>query len=250
MRKILVSDYDGTFYINDEDIERNIRRVKKFQEKNHVFIIATGRSYHDFKEVLQEHKIPYDYLIINQGATILDSKDHVIANYPIEDSVKEQLIKELNLYDQDNMFVCKKLESRVSIKENQVTKIHKRFDSFEETREVSQRINERYKNEINSYVITPTNATEIISAKTNKAKAIQVVIDRENIEKGNVHTIGDSYNDMEMLTAFHGACMKNAAEEVKQICRRTYSSVSELIDELLGEENEETKSTNEYNYCD
>ena len=41
--KLLASDYDNTFYISDEDIVKNINKVKKFR-KNTLFLIATGRS--------------------------------------------------------------------------------------------------------------------------------------------------------------------------------------------------------------
>ena len=56
MKKILVSDYDQTFYLNDEDIEKNKTSVKKFRDKGNIFIFATGRSYMDFmkKELLAQ----------------------------------------------------------------------------------------------------------------------------------------------------------------------------------------------------
>ena len=40
--KILVSDFDRTFY--DEKYQESIEMVKKFREKNNVLIIATGRD--------------------------------------------------------------------------------------------------------------------------------------------------------------------------------------------------------------
>ena len=48
MRKILVSDYDQTFYLNDEDIEKNKKSVEEFRKKGNIFVFATGRSYFDF----------------------------------------------------------------------------------------------------------------------------------------------------------------------------------------------------------
>ena len=35
-KKILVSDYDRTFYVNDEDIEKNKIAVNKFRKKGNV----------------------------------------------------------------------------------------------------------------------------------------------------------------------------------------------------------------------
>lgn len=36
MKKLLVSDYDNTFYINDEDIEKNKNQVKKFIGRKYI----------------------------------------------------------------------------------------------------------------------------------------------------------------------------------------------------------------------
>ena len=47
-KNILVSDYDQTFYLNEEDIEKNKKAIELFREKENIFIIATGRSYLDF----------------------------------------------------------------------------------------------------------------------------------------------------------------------------------------------------------
>ena len=40
MKKLLVSDYDQTFYINDEDIEKNKIAVNEFRKKGNIFVIA------------------------------------------------------------------------------------------------------------------------------------------------------------------------------------------------------------------
>ncbi len=40
MRKILVSDYDQTFYLNDEDIEKNKKSVENFQKARKYFYIC------------------------------------------------------------------------------------------------------------------------------------------------------------------------------------------------------------------
>lgn len=235
MKKILVSDYDGTFYINDEDIKNNIKKVKELRSRNNIFCIATGRSYYDFNRALKEYPIEYDYLIINHGATILNNNEEIIRNYSIKDEIKDNLIRDLNLRDQENMFVCKELDSRVSIKESQVTKIHIRFETIEKAKKINKIINEKYADEVNSYLITSSNAIEIISTETNKANAINIISKIEQVNKNDIYTIGDSYNDIEMITAYNGNCMENAENEVKQICANNYDSVSKLINELLKE---------------
>lgn len=235
MKKILASDYDNTFYINDQDIYRNIENVNKFRKKGNIFIMATGRSYKDFNEKLLEYPIKYDYLIINQGATILDNQGNIIKNYPISEEVKKELIFKMNLNDGDNMFSCSKLDSRVSIKSNNITKIHRKYETLEETKKVSNDINRDYCNHVVSYVLPNSKAVEVISAETNKAKAIEIIAKLENVEKEQIYTIGDSYNDIEMLKEFKGNCMEISEVEIYDICEKKYKSVSDLIIELENE---------------
>ena len=101
MKKIIVSDYDNTFYRNDDDIEKNKLKVKEFMELSNIFIIATGRSYLDFMEKEDLYKIKYNYLILDHGATILkdDEKRGTMAkvslekirNYTVENMAKEHI---------------------------------------------------------------------------------------------------------------------------------------------------------------
>ena len=238
MKKILVSDYDNTFYINDNDIKNNIKKVETFRNKKNIFVIATGRSYYDFTKKLKDYPIKYDYLIINHGATILDFNGNIKENYIIDENTKNFLIQDLELYDQDTMFACSILESRVSIKSHNITKIHKQFPTIEEAKKMNGIINNKYSNHIISYLIPANNAIEIISSKTNKANAINKIAKIENVNTQNIFTIGDSYNDIEMIENFNGFCVQNAEKEVKNISIKEFTSVSELINEILGEKNE------------
>lgn len=47
---MIVSDYDQTFCISDQDIEINKKEIKKFRGQGNIFVIATDRSYLDFNK--------------------------------------------------------------------------------------------------------------------------------------------------------------------------------------------------------
>lgn len=54
--KMIVSDYDQTFYLNDEDIMKNKVNSKKFYKLVIIFFcFATGRNYLDFKVKLGKY---------------------------------------------------------------------------------------------------------------------------------------------------------------------------------------------------
>ena len=231
-KKILVSDYDQTFYLNDEDIEINKKAVAKFRKEGNIFIIATGRSYFDYHNELEKYNFEYDYVIINHGATILDKNDDVFANFSINNEIINNIKKDLQLNKSIKSFCCSKLESRVDFEHNDLTKINVKYNSKEEAMLINKIINNKYADYINSYYVTE-NSLEIISNKTNKSNAINLLINRLNILKENVSTIGDSYSDIEMIKDFNGYAMVNAVDELKKLAIKEYESVSNLIDEII-----------------
>lgn len=40
--KTLISDFDGTLFINDEEINKNAKMIKIFGDKGNIFIISTA----------------------------------------------------------------------------------------------------------------------------------------------------------------------------------------------------------------
>lgn len=231
-KKILVSDYDSTFYLNDLDMEKNKKAVSKFRKDGNIFVIATGRSYFDFYNKVNQYNFDYDYLIINHGATILDKDDNVFDNFIINNDIVKDLEKDLQLEKAISYFCCSNLESRVSFDHGNLTKINVRYNTKEEAMDISKKINDKYLNYINAYYVTE-NSVEIISHKANKSKAIGLLLNKFNMPRENVYTIGDGYSDILMVKDFNGCAMKNSVDELKKVASKEYSSVSELIEELI-----------------
>lgn len=231
-KKILVSDYDKTFYLNDEDIEKNKIAINEFRKKGNIFIIATGRSHFDFYNKLDLYKFDYDYVIINHGATILDKNDNILANFPIKNEIIPEIKKDLKLEKSIKGFCCSELESRVDFNHKDLTKINVGYNSKDEAISINGKINNKYSKFINSYSIAET-SLEIISNETNKSKAIDLLLNRLNIKRQNVYTIGDGYSDIEMVKNFNGYAMQESVDELKKVAKKEYSSVSELINEII-----------------
>ena len=231
-RKLIASDYDDTFYINDEDIEKNKIAVKEFEKKGNIFVIATGRSFLDFTNKADTYKIKYKYVILNHGATIIDNKNNIICNFPIENEVIPKIKKELHLENTIRNFCCSELESRVNFEHEDLTKIHARYNTTEEAREVNEILNKKFSKYITSYFVSK-NSVEVIFNKTSKSNAISILKKKLNIEDKNIYTIGDGFSDIEMVRDFNGYCMKNSVEELKRIAIKQFNSVSELIKEVM-----------------
>jgi hypothetical protein len=231
-KKILVSDYDQTFYLNDEDIEKNKIAINKFRKKGNIFVIATGRSYLDFKNKVDLYKFEYDYVIINHGATILDKANNVFANFSIKNNIVSNIKNDLQLEKSIKEFCCSRLESRVDFEHKDLTKINVKYNSKDEAMNINKDINDKYSEFVNSYYVTE-NSVEIISNEINKSKAIDLLLNRLNVLRKNVYTIGDGYSDIEMIKDFNGYAMKKSVVELKEVAKKEYDSVSELINEIM-----------------
>ena len=238
MSKLLVSDYDKTFYLNDYDIEKNKSYVNKFINLGNMFVIATGRSYQDFHEKLDIYKFNYDYVILNHGSTIIDKNNKILFNSPIPNEIISQIKNSLDLNNCINYFCCSGTLSRVNFEYKDITKINVKYNTKKEASEKVNYINNKYCDWVKSYLINEY-SIEIISNKTNKAIAINCLIKYfNNINKNNVYVIGNGYSDIEMVKEFNGYCMIESIDELKKIAKKEYDSVSTLIEEILDEDKE------------
>lgn len=235
MKKMLVSDYDDTLYINDEEIQKNLEAIENFRKKGNLFVIATGRSYYDFQVKRDKYNIKFDYLILNHGATIIKN-DQIIFNQIIEKEIVTKIKNELRLLDNYSLFCCSAKESRVRIDHDNITKIRVRFNDKEIVKNVKEMLDEKYGNKVKSYYISDK-IIEIISKKTNKAVAINEIVKQEKIEKNNIYVIGNGSSDIEMIKKFNGYAVENAIPEVLKISKESYQSVEQLVEEVLDETN-------------
>lgn len=233
MTKLLASDYDCTFYLNDDDMENNKIYVDKFMSLGNVFVIATGRSYSAFHNVHNRYNFNYDNVILNHGSTIVDKNNNVLFNTSISNDIIHELKNDLDLHLSDKYFCCSGINSGLGFEDKNLTKIHVKYDSLENSLKKAKYINEKYGNYVKAYFMN-TDFIEIISNKTSKANAIYWLMKHcNNISKENTYTIGDSYSDMEMVSEFNGYCIKGSVPELISIAKKKYDSVSLLLKDLI-----------------
>lgn len=235
MKKILFSDYDNTLYRNSEEIKENIKYINEFISKGNIFGIASGRDYIDIKKEIEKYNIPFNYLVLNHGATILDNKLNKIKSYIIPNEVATAIYNKVK----DNINLKEKIIYSIDKKDvsidNDIVKILFVFDSIDETLRIKEYIDTNYKDNIKTYISEHETHTtlEIISNLTNKSNGINIVKDIENINKENIYVIGDNYNDVEMIQEFNGYAIKNAIDYVKTLTNKYYDSVSDLIKDII-----------------
>jgi len=234
MKKILFSDYDNTLYKNDESIKNNVKYINKFVKVGNMFSIASGRSYIDIKDELNRYNIPFNYLILNHGATILDNNLNIIKYYIINKDVVKDIYNYINKYNVSYKCIYSKDKKNVNILDN-VVKLLYIFNNKDEMIKVKEYIDSKYYSYVKTYISEHIDhiTLEIISNLTSKSNGIRFILEKENIKKDNVYVIGDNYNDIEMLLDYNGYGVSNSIENIKNITTKLYDNVSDLIKDII-----------------
>ena len=93
MKKILFSDIDGTIAKGNLPITyKDQEAVKKLRTQGHYFSFCTGRNIQETKLVTPHFE--YDYLVLNNGAMIVDQNDQVLYRKQIKNEIAKEILKE------------------------------------------------------------------------------------------------------------------------------------------------------------
>ncbi len=233
MKKILISDYDGTFYQNDKDIKINIDKVTEFRQLGNLFVIATGRSYVDLKMQIDKYKIPYDYLILNHGGLVLSKNLDIIEVFTLNKAEVDSILDYVsNNKDVDDTILISTFTKDVKDTSN-IVKIMLKLYNYEKASEVKSFVDKNYRN-TKSYLVGEDNhyLVEIISSKASKSLMIEKIVTKEKIENKNIFTVGDGINDIDMIKKYNGYRMKTSCKELLSITNKAVNSVSELLDNI------------------
>ena len=236
--KLLVTDYDGTLFTNEDDLKVNINYLKKWQNKGNKIVISTGRSYPSIKNQVDINHIPYDFLSCADGSIIYDKNGLILKMYEMDTRIIEpfkDFYQNLNFEEiqfsyprgYSNILLSEKelLGINVCIKtENYSKKIVNSFKNLSKKYPEYHFLN--YMNPNYSYLcIKPNNI--------DKAMAIEFLGEYLNIKDENIYVIGDSYNDLEMIKKYHGVCMNTSYQDVINISKKVYVSVKDYIEDSL-----------------
>ena len=232
MKKILISDYDGTFYQNYIDIKKNIDKVNEFRTLDNLFVLATGRSYVDLKQKIDKYEIPYDYLILNHGALLLSKDLEIIKVFTLDKELVDSILEYANNKDIYDVILISAFDKNVTDTLN-IVKIMLKLYSYDKALEVKNYIDKSYTN-IKSYFISEDNhyLVEVVSNKASKSLMIDKILDKEEIVKKNVYTIGDGINDIEMIRDYNGYRVRNSCKELVSVTDRVIDNVSDLISRI------------------
>ena len=246
MIKLFVTDIDGTLLPAGSSTipEKNIEAVQKMIQAGVKVAIATGRMYCAALQIAAQLGEPVPIIAYN-GALIKSSAGEILhAQYmdaaDVLDLIKFFQERKLHLqsYSGDVLYVPERSAGvefyekmlRVSAVEvgwdglrervNDVPKLLSVSDTPEETIHRLEEVTKFFGGRVEITRSAPR-FCEFMSLGVSKAGAIKILADKYGIANDEILAIGDSDNDLQMLTSVGcGVAMGNAVPAVKAACPR------------------------------
>ena len=191
--KVIVSDFDGTLYRNNQILYQD--KINKYVLSGNIFIIATGRNMASLKKDLDKFKLNPSFYICNDGAIILDQFLNVIYRTDIDSSMVRPIYNELKNDDNVLEVLIDTGNGLVDDINRSTNKLIARYFDREKAINLVNRINSKYPS-IFGYV--SNNWINITKKTETKGKAIDFLSNYYNFNKYPIYIIGNDVNDISM----------------------------------------------------
>ena len=242
----LFSDMDGTLITDKFEIPRqNIEALQYFTENGGRFALATGRSIHSSTLAMQE-ALPVNLpCLMHNGGLIYDFEARQVLRGTVlptdaATSLAEALLAE---YPQHSVAIwCPDHRVELGVSASWMLPSVKGalssvtdpwcklviYHKLGEQAEIMSFI-ERHLSGGLQTTVASNRFIEIMPAGVSKGSALEWVIDRLSLDRRRVLTIGDYYNDFEMLSCpgVRSFCPENAPKDIQALCEQTLCHVDD-----------------------
>ena len=248
------SDYDGTLYQDSQVSQKDLRLIKEFRAQGHHFGIATGRHLNSILGELDKYQIEVDFTIGNNGSAILDHNRKELYLAAIDKAmVKEAydyVVKHMsdefyfiainNGYHYGQKTFYQELESfdagdRISLEDafnsETICAMFGQILPGKDSLLISNQLNEAFKGKLQA---CPNGSfVDIVLPNDNKARAIQRVVSSLDSRVKKVFTIGDSYNDIEMIQMYDGFVIAGGEDHLRGLSDKRVATVGEALELVM-----------------
>ncbi|WHY31437.1 HAD family hydrolase [Bacillus wiedmannii] len=233
MKKIIISDLDGTLLRSDKTIsEKSINILRECKNNGDELIFATARPPRAIKQYIP-NVLKSEIIICYNGALVLKGNDILYEMKISKNNILEtiEIAKKYNLHQ-----ICLEIDD----------KLYSNFDvtdyfgnvpceimdvrglDFEKASKaiictkgsINKEFVKELPNECKAVITDDGTLCQIMHAEVSKWNSIQYVLQHLNREVSEVIAFGDDYNDMEMIEKCGiGVAMNNAVEELKSVAK-------------------------------
>ncbi|MFV0246354.1 MAG: HAD hydrolase family protein [Mycoplasmatales bacterium] len=249
--KILVTDADGTIVFGDHKISNlDKKALLKFKQEDpsNLLIMATGRNLNPTKLILDTSDFydVYDYFFLSNGAVMFDKEYNVININTLGNEVESIC----NIFEQsyridtkDDHYFTHEYYNCIDFTLDNPLLINDYQDVKDEIVVVSSRCNTQEEIDSLSEEISKLGNFELIQNKLDldvqakgmdKSYAIKKFIELKELKDYQLFTIGDSFNDVNMLKLTPtSATFNSSPDEIKEAAGYVVNSVGEYINKYI-----------------
>lgn len=252
--KLFASDYDGTLNIDHAVSDEDKEAISQWRAAGHLFALVSGRSMESLKEEMLTQNIKADFYIGNNGGAIYDASFQAIKTYyfPFKKAVaiidylkREQLISYVvnDGYYRAKEIINPSLEDKkyghatitYPLKDlmarKQIAQIVAVPVKEETTSKIAAYINTTFADAASAY--RNIHCVDIAPQGISKATGIAYLLHLLHLPKTAAYAIGDSYNDIPMLSTYYGFAMAHGAKTVKENADACVTSVAAAIHKAM-----------------
>lgn len=257
--KILFSDMDGTIIdLNELRHQRDYEMLKELKNEGHLIVFDTGRNYQEAHFCIEMHDFPYDYLILNNGAHIVDKHGRELFKKVIPLETGRKIIEyciqipdivtfffngnrtigycngktiehtvngQIEIDDVDFLVEYKKAKDFDIIAVNQMD------EGIDLILDVQRYIQENFDND--AIGTLNTRYLDITAQGCSKGSGILTLKSLLD-EKIETYCIGDSFNDISMFNvADHAYTFHHVDSEIAKHAQHQVNYVYEVIEDML-----------------
>lgn len=238
-KQIIFSDYDGTIYINEDEMPQNIKAIEEYRNLGGKFIIVTGRSKVSISKVIKQYSIPYDYIITNNGAVIFNRDMNKIDEQAIKINISNRIIEYLNKQENIEIFYYDD-EDKVKYNNQKLLKIRVKTTDHNLAEVIENYINTNFNDDVSAHLELPGvyyddidyALVDIVSKKAGKENAIKKLLEVLDVKCEQIVTVGDGRNDIGMISQYNGYSIETAKEEVKKFASKVFKNIAEIVEYL------------------
>lgn len=255
MVKLFNADYDGTLRVNQKIAQSDLDAIRRFMDIGNRFNIVTGRSIGMIEYEIKHFNIPLDFLIANNGGIAITKNKDILFRHDIDFEVARTFIGDIT----SSPFVmlgCSDGDKFATIQEGEIKETPSNFNVILGSKDTG--INKILANQqINSFFLRDSTLEKTISLYSDISIRYHGKLDfhfnngtidvssfgvskKNAIEElslicgiSEIYVIGDGFNDIDMIKAYNGFTVVNAADEVKQHATKIFGSVRECIEDLI-----------------
>lgn len=253
--KIAASDFDGTLYFTEKTVsEENLAAIGQWRAAGNKFGIVTGRSYAILMRDANRCKVPFDFLICDNGATVFDDALRSIHSACIPDEIIESLLLHPCLdqswhrvlstpqktyafalqsesWIQREKYPIEIIEAEKVLSVRNITQVTLSFATTPEAEACAATINRLFGGAL--YAHQNKADIDVTLPEVSKSAGIKNLQKLQSWQEATVFVIGDEKNDLSMLRDFRGFTVATARDEIKRAASKIYGSVAEMLRERM-----------------